>query len=230
MSNLDNCKVTYFPIAGRAEPLRLALTISGIPFEDIRLKGNWPEVKGSTPWGQVPVLELSDGTRMAQAKSLVRFVGRQTSPQLYPDDPYLAQRVDELVDAVEDMAATVREAGKGLEGDAKLAARKEAAESGTIYAWLAKINGFIRTYGSGGYSIGSQLTTADLALFCSTCSLVSGVFDGIPLDCVNKFTNIQQVRKQVATLPAVMKWYDDKGDSIAESEKAYRDARNITAP
>ena len=38
MTVLSNLKLTYFAIPGRAESIRLALKIGGIPFEDIRVE------------------------------------------------------------------------------------------------------------------------------------------------------------------------------------------------
>ncbi|CAB9509497.1 Glutathione S-transferase, C-terminal domain [Seminavis robusta] len=38
MTLLQGCKLTYFPLAGRAEAARLALAIGGIPFDDDRIE------------------------------------------------------------------------------------------------------------------------------------------------------------------------------------------------
>eukprot|EP00343_Euplotes_focardii_P006903 CAMPEP_0205818968 /NCGR_PEP_ID=MMETSP0206-20130828/1106_1 /ASSEMBLY_ACC=CAM_ASM_000279 /TAXON_ID=36767 /ORGANISM="Euplotes focardii, Strain TN1" /LENGTH=69 /DNA_ID=CAMNT_0053111915 /DNA_START=24 /DNA_END=229 /DNA_ORIENTATION=+ len=62
-STLENCKVTYFNLPGRAESLRLALSAAKISFTDERIEfKDWPALKPSTPWGSLPVLTLADGT------------------------------------------------------------------------------------------------------------------------------------------------------------------------
>ena len=58
-------KLHYFNLRARAEPIRAALTVAGIPFEDVRYTfEEWGAVKasGKFPLGQVPTLELADGT------------------------------------------------------------------------------------------------------------------------------------------------------------------------
>jgi len=52
MSSYPKIKLTYFDIEGVAEPIRLALVLSGIPFEDHRIKfDEWPAMKPTTPYG-----------------------------------------------------------------------------------------------------------------------------------------------------------------------------------
>lgn len=41
-------KLTYFPIQGLAEPIRLILSYGGADFEDVRFDpANWPDLKPS---------------------------------------------------------------------------------------------------------------------------------------------------------------------------------------
>jgi glutathione S-transferase len=73
-------KLSYFPIEGRGEAIRLALHIGEIPFEDHRIPfPEWPGVKGTTPWGSIPILEV-DGKTIAQSNTILRF-GNQKQPQ-----------------------------------------------------------------------------------------------------------------------------------------------------
>ena len=53
-------KLIYFdaPVS-RGEECRLALHLSGVDFEDVRIaSGDWPALKPKTPFGSLPVLEL----------------------------------------------------------------------------------------------------------------------------------------------------------------------------
>ncbi|CAG9837875.1 unnamed protein product [Diabrotica balteata] len=71
---MPSYKLTYFNFTGRAEPIRILLHYGGIPFEDVRVeKADWPAVKPSTPFGQVPVLEV-DGKKYTQGTPLARYV------------------------------------------------------------------------------------------------------------------------------------------------------------
>lgn len=52
-------KVIYSDFKGRAEPIRLALHLGKIPFEDQRISHQeWQDLKPQTPFGQMPVLEI----------------------------------------------------------------------------------------------------------------------------------------------------------------------------
>ena len=55
-------KLTYFDFhGGRGEPARLALSISGIPFEDDRVPpSEWGGREPQTPFGALPVLEVDE--------------------------------------------------------------------------------------------------------------------------------------------------------------------------
>jgi len=58
-------KLYYFDLFARAEPMRMALWKAGVAYEDIRVTGDsWKALKdgGSLEFGQIPVLELDDGT------------------------------------------------------------------------------------------------------------------------------------------------------------------------
>jgi glutathione S-transferase len=63
-------KLTYFdaPVS-RGEECRLALSIGGVDFEDIRIKSaDWPALKPKTPFGSLPVFEVPGHPPLAQSK------------------------------------------------------------------------------------------------------------------------------------------------------------------
>ncbi|CAM9821375.1 unnamed protein product, partial [Laminaria digitata] len=68
--------LSYFDIAGAAEPVRWALEQSGLEWEDKRLtKEEFGALKPSLPNGQVPILEV-DGYVLAQSLAILRYVGK----------------------------------------------------------------------------------------------------------------------------------------------------------
>jgi len=233
-SLLTNCKLTYFGIPGRGEAIRLALAIGGVEFEDERVPfPAWGRRKPSTPWGTLPVLELADGSQLAQARSVLRFVGKHTG--LYPADELVAQRVDELMDALEDLAVLVTDVGRGLPKHEMEAHRRAASEQGgVVYDRLAQIDAFIGANGgTTGYAVGDQINIATILTFTSLGRLAGGVYYGIPQTICQTFNNIQTVRNTVANQPAVIAWYDARihrvksRDSLSPAEQILA-CRDIT--
>jgi len=120
---LQGCKLTYFSIAGRGESIRLALSIGGISqWTDDRIEfADWNVVKPTTPWGSLPVLTLQDGREIAQQRAILRMVGKETG--LYPsaefNDNFTAAKIDELMDALEDVGSITNAVGRGLPKEEK---------------------------------------------------------------------------------------------------------------
>lgn len=98
---------------GKAEPARLAFAVKGVPFEDVTLtRSSWETIKPTTPWGQVPVLEV-DGQQLAQSGAINSYVARELG--LCPADPFGAAKVDEFCDTVEECSVVCLQATFGLE-------------------------------------------------------------------------------------------------------------------
>jgi prostaglandin-H2 D-isomerase / glutathione transferase len=71
-------KLYYFDLYGRAEPIRWAFVLAGVEFEDIRVTGDsWKALKeedGKLEFGQVPMLELDDGTKLCQGDAILEYL------------------------------------------------------------------------------------------------------------------------------------------------------------
>lgn len=90
-------KLTYFDIAGRAEAIRLALTLGDIAFEDIRVSfEEWQKLKPTVPGGQLPALQLGEGPYIGESLAMLRYAGKLAS--LYPEDADKALYVDSYLD------------------------------------------------------------------------------------------------------------------------------------
>jgi|EP00979_Chaetoceros_neogracilis_P006552 glutathione S-transferase len=211
---IQNCKLTYFDFPGRGESARIALSIGNVKFTDDRIQfPQWKELKPTTPWGSLPVLTLSDGTEIAQQRAILRLIGKATG--LYPTDVIAAAKVDSIMDAVEDIGGKTNAEGQGLPQAEKEAARKAACteEGGATYEILKKIDSVIGS-NEGCYAVGNSLTIADLCIYVGSCTLISGLYDGIPKDALDSFHNLAILRKAVRSNPAVSKWYDGLDKSV----------------
>ena len=133
-------KLFYFDFhGGRGETARLALSIGGVPFGDERVKGaDWPPLKPSTPFGELPVLEV-DGQRISQSNAINRYAGQTTG--FYPDHPAQAPQCDEVCCAVEALhdargpCFPLKRAGRHSEhrrGRARAAGQSSGAASATL--------------------------------------------------------------------------------------------------
>jgi glutathione S-transferase len=62
---------------------------------------SWPALKSSMPGGQVPCLELSDGTKLGESHAILRYLGAKLG--YYPTDPMLAFQSDQILEASKDI-------------------------------------------------------------------------------------------------------------------------------
>jgi glutathione S-transferase len=79
-------KLYYFDLYAKAEPIRMMLAKAGVAFEDVRVSGQtWADLKPQMEFGQVPCLELDDGTKMYQCIAMYNFVAKTNG--FAPEDP-----------------------------------------------------------------------------------------------------------------------------------------------
>ncbi|KAF4685570.1 glutathione Stransferase [Perkinsus olseni] len=180
----------------RGEPIRLALAISGIKFEDVRIdRADWPTKKAANvyPMNQLPVLEFEDGTMATQSTAILRYVGSRL-------------RVDEMLGIVTDIRAKIGATVHMTDEAQKAAARKDLAEK-TLPFYFTRIE---KMMGSHNFSAGDRLTIADLDLVGVLEWLASGVLTGIPADIVDGFPKLLALRKLVGEVPAVSYWREKR--------------------
>ncbi|CAD7700302.1 unnamed protein product [Ostreobium quekettii] len=197
-------ELTYFDTKGRAEPIRLALYIGGIQFEDKRVTGEqFASLKPSLPYGQLPVLEV-DGEVISQGLAQLRYAGKLSG--LYPEDPVAALRVDEALGAGEDMSATLWPSFVESDQAKKLEMRKALAEE-ALPKWFGVME---KRYSGrhGDYSCGKELTVADLALYSFGAWIRSGALDGIPANSLDPYPTLCGIIEKVGAHPKVKEWND----------------------
>ena len=100
-------KLTYFNVEGAAEKIRLAFKLGGIEFDDERIeRANWPALKPSAPFGQLPLLSIDGKPPISQSNAILRYAGRLSG--LYPEDPLQAMRVDEVIGLHDDFFRSIK--------------------------------------------------------------------------------------------------------------------------
>eukprot|EP00747_Dinoflagellata_sp_TGD_P190857 gnl/TRDRNA2_/TRDRNA2_53393_c0_seq1.p1 gnl/TRDRNA2_/TRDRNA2_53393_c0~~gnl/TRDRNA2_/TRDRNA2_53393_c0_seq1.p1 ORF type:complete len:230 (-),score=41.33 gnl/TRDRNA2_/TRDRNA2_53393_c0_seq1:99-788(-) len=206
----SSLKVYWWDAPGRGgEPARLALTVAGLPFEDVRVSftGNvWQsEHKHRAPWGKMPLLEV-DGEMLAESGAILRYLAPLC--KMAPESSWQQAKMDEFLDVIiTDLEASAM--FNGRKGDELVAARAEAAKPGSVFhEWLGKIDAKLAANESG-FAVGDALTMADIKLFCETSAMVSGFYDGFPGDesLYSTYPHIQAHRTKIASIPAVKSYY-----------------------
>jgi len=205
---MNKLKLTYFDFAGgRAEPARLALHIGGIPFEDYRFApGDFPEVRKTTPLGQVPTLHVN-GVQITQSDAITRYAGKLAG--LYPEDALQALFCDEVLGALEDINIKIGTTF-GMTGD-DLKNAREALAAGALPKYLRWLEQQLENHG-GEFFADNRLTIADLKAFGLLSWLCSGKLDHIPGDLIETAApKLTDYVSRIAKLPAIAQYYASRG-------------------
>eukprot|EP00474_Spongospora_subterranea_P008523 CRZ08981.1 hypothetical protein [Spongospora subterranea] len=201
-SGVPEIKVTYFHFAGRAESIRLALYINGVTFTDDRFtREEWPKIKPTTPFGQVPTMTI-DGKQYAQTGSLLRYAGRITG--MHPSDPIKALPIEMICDAFDDVFAALRP----LLSESDRQKKKELTEEFLSEALPRIMSAIDKLVGQDDpkFCCGNSLSIADLIAFNMLVWLKSGKIDHVPKDCTDQFRNLARVFETVRSHPKVIEW------------------------
>lgn len=131
--------------------------------------------------GSVPVLDV-DGLRLCESNAILRFVGKLSN--LYPADPVLALRVDEILDVVEDIAAIFKPtrfiADPQLRDDAR---RKLIANGGAMHSGFALLaRRHAANDNSSPFFVGGALSIADLKVLGWRTTAASGHYAPVSSD------------------------------------------------
>ncbi len=196
--------LSYFDVhGGRAEPVRLAFHLGGVPFEDHRFK--FPEfetVRKNTPFGQVPVLQV-DGVQVTQCDAILRYAGKLAG--LYPQDPFQALLCDEVMYVVEEASVRLSPTFR-MTGEEQKQARL-ALVNGSMPVYLRWLEKQLLAHG-GEYFADQRLTVADLKVFVDVRGLNSGRLDHVPRDLVAQVAPALNAHQQrIEQLPAVQAYY-----------------------
>ena len=226
-ASFKSIKVTYFPIQAVAEPIRLALTLTGTPFEDERVPfKEWQTRKPTTKYGQMPILTV-DGTEYYQSGAMLRWVGANCGDgSLYPvDDPWKMYDVDEMIGLVDDLAKAwmpglymgMRPSTFGYPEDwpeeQKKAKVKEMREKFVSDPTLLPqyLKYFSARLAKTPFLCGEKPTIADLRLLPQLRYFQKGTADFVPKTVLDAHPYITQYITRMLALPPIKAWYAVEG-------------------
>lgn len=221
----DMIQLTYFDIEGVAEKVRLALVLTGIKFEDIRIAfADWGELKAKTKYGQVPTMKLPDGMEIAQSPAMLRWVGLSYESalggSLYPQDIPSMLQIEETIGLIDDYS-------RSLQPCVYISMRPEmygypedmdSVKKGELIIrlrekWIMEeLPKFMKFFGdqidkSGAFLNGEKPTIADCALVPQLRQLASGKLDHFPETVLDGYPVMKAYLERFLAIPQVAAWY-----------------------
>jgi glutathione S-transferase len=192
--------LTYFDFDGsRGLECRLALTVAGVAFEDVRIKREqWMALKPTLPFGALPVLTDGDRT-LAQSGAILRYIG--VSHGLHPADPWRAAQHDALMESVEDLRNKMPGAGLS-EAD------KQAAREGFAAGWLTRWAQTVSDSITGPFIDGDTLSVADIKLYVILRACLGGTYDHIPGSFFDTWPALAALHAAAEAHPAIRAYFD----------------------
>lgn len=218
-----NLSLVYLPLPGRAEPIRIALELEGLPYNyEVMMCSDFLRQQETLPFGQLPILRVKeDGvtTVIAQSNSILRLVGRLGGGKggTYPIDPLEAAKVDEVMDAVQDIYALIAPTLKERDHERKLAMRQALVQT-SLPKWLGYLERKLKINGTG-YFVGNKLTAADLMCNQLINWLTAGVLEGIPANIVDTYMYLRDVPSRVNLHEKVIAYHKARREEAAEATR-----------
>jgi glutathione S-transferase len=216
MSTSPQYEVLYFPIRGRAEPIRLLLAYSGAPFVDTPVT-DWPALKGKTPLGQLPILvDRSGGDGVAelvipQSAAIVRHLARKLN--LYGE----TLREQALADVVAETVQDIRAKFVPVAFAARYNPPAETIEkywSEVLLQNLALLDKLLQrsAHPEAGFFVGAKPTYADFQVF----DVLDGHLSMKPA-CLDNHAALKAFFARIAALPQLASYLATRRPSELKS-------------
>lgn len=214
--------ITYFGIQGAAEKVRLAFVLNGVDFDDNRVGfADWPALKPTTPFGQLPIMDLGNGKVIAQSDAMLRYV----AGKLMPTDPMSALEVNHMLGLIADFdrdwlpclymgmnptAYGYPEEYKGSdEQKANIKKLRENFVENKLGQWLAHYEKYLKQNGDK-FLCGSEPTIADCAAIPQLRKFSAGFIDHVPTTTLDAYPAIQAYIERFLAIPEVTAHYAEK--------------------
>lgn len=190
-------RLIYFKARGRAEHIRYIFAYAGIDYVDERISyDHWLEIKKSTPYGMLPVLEI-DGKPVAQSNAIARHLAREYN--LTGKDEWDSTLCDVLADTLGDLKQSIFQY-RIEENVFKKEEKKAKLLTETIPFYLNKFEQTVAE--NDGYAVGSTITWADFTLTAGL-EFFESIFGATALD---KYPSLRGLKKRVHEIPAIADW------------------------
>eukprot|EP00631_Chrysoreinhardia_giraudii_P003294 CAMPEP_0197424310 /NCGR_PEP_ID=MMETSP1170-20131217/25567_1 /TAXON_ID=54406 /ORGANISM="Sarcinochrysis sp, Strain CCMP770" /LENGTH=235 /DNA_ID=CAMNT_0042951789 /DNA_START=7 /DNA_END=714 /DNA_ORIENTATION=+ len=213
-----------------AEPIRLALTIGGVDFEDERIgydEVNARRQRGELPFGQVPVLVTKDGAVLSQTSAILRWAGQQAGLE---ESPFC----DAVEAALGDVRVVMRPQWYGhvlgrSPVDGTFLVPLSQAQADDVVKLLADV--VVPTHLKrleakvvGPYFCGASLAICDLSWYNMCIGLLEEWYcPGLPKTVLDACPRLIQLASRIHHLPAVRAWNEANGYGTPPALATYDD-------
>ncbi|XP_058799471.1 glutathione S-transferase-like [Phymastichus coffea] len=200
---MPSYKLTYFPVKALAEPIRFIFSYAGVDFVDDRFdREDWLNIKPTTPFGQVPVLDV-DGKKVNQSTAIARYLAKQHG--LAGKDDWENLQIDATVDTIHDLRAKI--AAHHYENQPEAKAQKLEAASELVPFYIERLDQQVKN--NGGYFVGGKLTWADITFV----ALLDYLNFMAQYDIIKKAENLKALREKVLSQPGIKSWVQKRPDT-----------------
>jgi glutathione S-transferase len=216
-------EVVYFPVAGRAEPIRICLHMANAKWTDTDIQGSeWPAMKPTTPLGSLPLLKISETNESGsvlssssfthcQSMALDRYAAKLAG--MYPmDDPLQALYVDEVMDSLSEMMSSDKLPSQSKVNDenendgTKLQRLWEDYQQTAMTKYCTFVENIIQ-HNSGGTHVATTPSVADIVIMCMVQMIEAGHWEYIDRSFFDSYPGILSTTKAISNHDGVKSYY-----------------------
>ena len=190
-------QVYYFNGRGRAETTRILFAEAGIEYDDKRVEGkDWPALKASAPYGQMPFLKVGALT-IAQSAAMERYAARVG--KLYGANDLEAAQIDCVCEGVNDAMAKFAPALFNKD-EAEKKAQLAAYFKDEFPKWAAALTALLKANG-GNHFVGKDVTLADVRFY-----VAFDMIHAVSADAFTAYPELKALMDRVAARPKIAAW------------------------
>jgi glutathione S-transferase len=193
--------LTYFNGRGLGEISRLLFAAANAEFKDVRIvygSEEWPAKKASTPYGQLPILEVN-GKTFGQSAAIQRYIAKTHG--LYGANDLEALAIDGVYEALLDTRKGFFDA-RNLKDETEKKAAIAKYFTTSFVEWAGKLTAALSANGEGkGWFVGTHVSLADIAAYHT----LAFALETEPT-ALNAFPLLDAHVKRVAAVPGVAAW------------------------
>ena len=125
---------------------------------------------------------------------------------LYPEDNNInAARIDQIIEAAQDINYIVSLSGRDKEIEKKTKAR-EILSNVHLPRWFNFLEKILEENINSNFFVGNKISIADLAIWRLLGWLTSGLLDGVPREIIDTYPKLIRLREEVYNDPKVNSW------------------------